>query len=117
MVGTILILMSLFMTGMTSHAANPPCVQVYRAAYFEFAKSTAPNAQLIEANEIYKIYFDFSNGISDAFVEAAPLFQALAIKPGFEHDTLLLLKLKIERGDLCKGSSPMRYSEAVEALR
>ena len=118
MVGKIAVLLLVVAGGLSARAEDPACVQVYRQSYMNYARSSAPDAKLSEANETYKIYFDYSNGVSDAYLEARSLFQALAVRPDGELLVLATLKVKMETGELCKWwSRPMRFSEIVEVLR
>lgn len=118
MVGKMAVLLLVVAGGLSARAEDPACVKVYRQAYMDFARSSSPDAKLSEANETYKIYFDYSNGVRDAYVEAQRLFQALAVRPEQEQLVLATLKVKMEQGALCGWfSSPMRFSEVVEVLR
>jgi hypothetical protein len=99
----------------TAGAQALTCEPLYRFAYVEFSKHGDPG--LREASDIYLMHFDFSNGISQVYAEARPLFAALNTPPAQEDRVLGLLVSKMKNGELCPGGKTLGYMQTAELLR
>lgn len=102
-----------------AHAEPSACEAGYRQAYLDYSSSYFSSQRTSEAHEIYKVYFDYTNHLIDAYAEAEPIFRWLALDKKKEPSLLAELARQIQNGELClaDGRTPKTFREIGQALR
>lgn len=96
-------------------AQSSPCVSLYRSSYVEYGASGGVKSK--EAAAIYLIFFDHSQNIREAYLEAFPIFSALGVSPDKESVVLNEFSKKMESGEFCPGGVRYSLEQIVAALR
>lgn len=97
------------------HAGASPCESLFRQAYVE--ASMAGGISPRSTAEVYVVYFDFMNGVQEAYPAAAPIFKELGTPDERRTDVLRELSSRLQSGLLCTVSGPMSWPEVVDNFR
>jgi hypothetical protein len=106
----------LLLANSKSHAQS--CEDSYRQAYLEYSARTDQHEKMPEDVQIFLIFFDHSNQINTAKLEARPLFQMMGAKPEQEVEILTELNRQMQSGALCGNFGYTKnLAQVAEGLR
>lgn len=94
------------------------CEQAFREAYVAYPTLRNPSRAIKDAYQIYAIYSDYQNGLSDAYGDAQNLFRAMSVDVHDEDAVLKDLVSKMSSGQLCSSDNqPLGFSEIIKLLK
>jgi|SRR5665213_1044565 len=95
-----------------------PCEEAYRSAYLGDAATSWDPQGVADAQRIYEIYFDYTQGLGSAYSQAHVLFEALGTDQSQQQEVLQALKWHMRYGTLCKSNGDtLTIPEVIELLR
>jgi hypothetical protein len=111
-------LLGAVLVSLTAVAEESPCLNAYRNIYMYGAPSHFDQRRFNDAKQLYELYVDFTGGLSLAYQDAGPIFNALGIADSDRDELLQAVVWFMRTGILCdQDGEVFTMDEAIAVLK